>query len=51
MNAMLGIYSNAATINDNVTVASGDNAGSFGPITVAAGFTVTVPSGSTWTVV
>ena len=51
MNAMNGLFFNSATIAVNTTVPAGDNAGSFGPITVASGITVTVNSGSTWTVV
>jgi hypothetical protein len=46
-----GIVVNSQTISDNYTIASGDNGGSFGPVTVASGITVTVSSGSTWTVV
>lgn len=46
-----GLWENAATISSNYTIASGNNAVSAGPITVASGVTVTVPSGSTWTVV
>jgi hypothetical protein len=33
------------------TIPVGINAGSFGPITVASGAIVTVPSGGVWTVV
>ena len=51
MNAMNGLFFNSATIAVNTTVPAGDNAGSFGPVTVASGITVTVNSGSTWTVV
>jgi len=46
-----GLYEHSNTISANYTIASGNNAGSFGPITVASGVTVTVPSGSTWTVI
>jgi hypothetical protein len=46
----LGLYENAAVIAANYTIASGNNAISAGPITVNSGVTVTVPSGSTWTV-
>jgi hypothetical protein len=43
-------------LNDNVvttdyTIPVGKNAGSFGPITVNSGVTVTVPSGSNWVIV
>jgi hypothetical protein len=46
-----GLYENSATISANYTIGSGNNAMSAGPITVASGVTVTVPTGSTWTVV
>ncbi len=46
-----GIVVNSQTISENYTIASGDNGGSFGPVSVASGITVTVSSGSTWTVV
>ena len=44
-------YENDITVSTNYTITTGKNAGSFGPITIASGVTVTVPSGSTWTVV
>lgn len=46
-----GYMENAATINTNSTINTGNNALSAGPVSVASGITVTVPSGSTWTVV
>jgi hypothetical protein len=46
-----GLWENNATISANYTITSGNNALSAGPITVDSGVTVTVPSGSTWTVV
>lgn len=46
-----GIVVNSATITSDYTIASGDNGGSFGPVSVASGITVTVSSGSVWTVV
>jgi hypothetical protein len=46
-----GMWENAATISSNYTIGTNNNAMSAGPITVATGVTVTVPSGSTWTVV
>jgi hypothetical protein len=46
-----GIVVNSQTISADYTIASGDNGGSFGPVTVNSGITVTVSSGSTWTVV
>ena len=46
------------TVTQSQTVASttltgksNNNSGTFGPLTVANGITVTVPSGSTWTIV
>lgn len=46
-----GILVNSATVSSDYTIASGDNGGSFGPVTVNSGITVTVSSGSVWTVV
>jgi hypothetical protein len=46
-----GIVVNSQTISENYTIATGDNGGSFGPVSVASGITVTVSSGSVWTVV
>jgi hypothetical protein len=43
-------YLNGQTVTTNYTIPAGQNAGTFGPITVAVGATVTVSSGSTWTV-
>lgn len=44
-------YENDITINTNYTITTNKNAGTFGPVSVANGVTVTVPNGSTWTVV
>jgi hypothetical protein len=46
-----GLWENAATIAANYTIATGNNAMSAGPIEIDDGVTVTVPDGSTWTVV
>ena len=46
-----GLWENNATISSDYTITTGNNALSAGPITVDSGVTVTVPSGSTWTVV
>jgi hypothetical protein len=43
-------YLNGQTVNTSYSIPAGQNAGTFGPITVASGATVTVPTGSTWTV-
>lgn len=42
---------NGQTVTTDYSIPSGQNAGTFGPITINSGVTVTVPSGSTWTVV
>lgn len=47
----MGYIENANTISVSSTINTGNNAISGGPVTVASGVTVTVPSGSTWTVV
>jgi hypothetical protein len=44
-------FVNPTTISANYTLPTNYNAMTAGPITVASGVTVTVPSGSTWTVV
>ena len=46
-----GYIENEATINVSSTINTGNNAISGGPITIASGVTVTVPTGSRWTVV
>jgi hypothetical protein len=45
-----GIIVNAKSIANNYTIASGNNAMSVGPVTVATGKSVTVTSGSRWVV-
>ena len=45
------IYENSQTISSNYSITSGKNAMSAGPITIASGVTVTVTSGSTYTIV
>ena len=44
-------WENSQTVTANYSITNGKNAGSFGPITIASGVTVTVGSGETWTVV
>ena len=44
-------WENDQIITQNYAITNGKNAGSFGPITMASGVTVTVGSGETWTVV
>jgi len=46
-----GIFQVSNTISDNFTVSANYNAESIGPVTVAPGKTVTVPSGSRWVVI
>lgn len=45
------IYENDATATTNYTITAGKNAGTFGPLTINSGVTITVPSGSVWTIV
>ena len=45
-----GIFVNSATVAASYSIPSGSNAISAGPVTVASGQTVTVPSGSVWVV-
>jgi hypothetical protein len=44
-------YLNGQTVNNDYTIAATSNAGTFGPITIASGATVTVSSGATWSIV
>ena len=44
-------WENDQTCSDDYTITNNKNAGSFGPITVASGKTVTVGAGEVWTVV
>lgn len=44
-------WQNDQTVTTDYTITSSKNAGSFGTITIASGATVTIPAGSTWTVV
>lgn len=46
-----GIVTNQTTISQNFTFPDGHNGFSVGPITVASGVSVTVPSGQRWLVV
>jgi hypothetical protein len=46
-----GVFINASTVSTSYTIPSGDNGLSSGPISVASGQTVSVPSGSTWNIV
>ncbi|CAB4131931.1 hypothetical protein UFOVP135_24 [uncultured Caudovirales phage] len=43
-------YENGKTVNTSYTITSGNNAHSVGPITIASGQSVTIPTGSRWVV-
>lgn len=44
-------YPNDQSVTDSYTMSSSQNYGTFGPVSVDTGATVTIPSGTTWTVV
>lgn len=44
-------FENDQTVNFDYTITTNKNALSAGPITIASGVTVTIPSGSVWTIV
>tara|TARA_R100000278_G_C5474686_1_gene165847 strand:- start:1837 stop:2616 length:780 start_codon:yes stop_codon:yes gene_type:complete len=44
-------WENDQTVTANYTISNGQNAGSFGPITIQSGVTVTVGDGETWSIV
>jgi hypothetical protein len=46
-----GIIQNATTVATDYTIATGNNGLSAGPVSVSTGVTVTVSTGSVWTVV
>lgn len=46
-----GLFENANAISANYTIGTNNNAVSAGPITIASGVTVTIPSGSVWAIV
>jgi hypothetical protein len=45
-----GLYEHSNTISANYAIAAGNSAMSTGPMLIASGSTVTVPSGSRWVV-
>jgi hypothetical protein len=49
--ATLGFFEHTHTISSNLTITTDYNALSASPITIASGYSVTVPSGSTWVIV
>lgn len=50
LSASNGLVVNSATVSASFSIPSGNNAMSVGPVTVASGQSVTVPSGSRWVV-
>ena len=44
-------FQNDLTVTASYAIPTGKNAGTFGPVSINSGITVTVPSGSVWTVV
>ena len=44
-------WNNGQTVNTSYSIPSSTNAGTFGPVTIGASATVTIPSSSSWTVV
>jgi hypothetical protein len=46
-----GLYEHEHTIDADYSITSGNNAMSAGPITIDSGYSVTVPTGSTWVIV
>ena len=44
-------FENDITVTDDYTITTGKNAMSAGPLTINAGVTITIPSGSDWTIV
>jgi hypothetical protein len=44
-------YPNDQTVTDSYTMSSSQNYGTFGPVSIGTGATVTVPVGTTWSVV
>ena len=46
-----GLYEHEHTIDADYSIASGSNAMSAGPITISGGYSITIPTGSTWVIV
>lgn len=44
-------YENDITVSSNYTITANDNAVSAGPVTINNGVTVTIPSGSVWSII
>ena len=51
MRASTPFFENSATVSADYTISANQNAMSAGPVTINSGITVTVPSGSVWTIV
>ena len=49
--AVKPIFYNAKTIQENVTIDSNVNAGSFGPVEILEGYEVELQANATWTIV
>ena len=45
------IFFNNTNISEDLTVVAGTNGGTFGPVTIDSGNTVTIEDGSTWSIV
>jgi len=44
-------FLNSQTVANDYTIPTGQNAGTFGPVSIADGITVTVPDGSVWSII
>jgi hypothetical protein len=44
-------WENDKTVDTNYSITAGQNAGTFGPVTIQSGITVTIPAGSEWSIV
>lgn len=44
-------YENDVTVSASYTITTNKNAGTFGPVTISDGVTVTIPDGSAWSIV
>jgi hypothetical protein len=47
----LVFWENPVSVTVSYSISAGANAGSFGPLVIDNGVTVTVPTGSTWSIV
>jgi hypothetical protein len=44
-------FENDLTVTQNYSIPATKNAGTFGPVSIASGVTVTIPSATTWSIV